>query len=62
MQRQRLDFWIFYTVLILIAFGIIMVYSATDAQRKITARSSVQNKLWKIYNIEEIDKICHNTN
>jgi len=29
MQRQRLDLWIFYTVLGLMAFGIIMVYSSS---------------------------------
>ena len=29
MQRQQLDFWIIYTVLLMIAFGIIMVYSSS---------------------------------
>ena len=29
MKNNRLDYWIFYTVLGLMAFGIIMVYSAS---------------------------------
>ena len=33
---------------------VIMIYSSTDAERKITERSAVQEKLWKIFKLEEI--------
>ncbi|MBW2741556.1 MAG: hypothetical protein JRE64_22550 [Deltaproteobacteria bacterium] len=33
-----------------------MVYSPTDAERKITERSAVQEKLWKIFELEKIEK------
>ncbi len=32
---------------------VVMVYSPTEAKRKITQRSSVQNKLWQIFDLEE---------
>lgn len=35
---------------------VVMVYSSTEAERKITERSTVQDKLWKIFNLEEIEK------
>ena len=35
---------------------IIMVYSLGDAERKITERSAVQKKLWKIFKLEKIEK------
>lgn len=35
---------------------VIMVYSATEAERKITERSAVQEKLWKIFELEKIEK------
>jgi len=35
---------------------VIMVYSPTDAERKITERSAVQEKLWKIFELEKIEK------
>ncbi|MBC2694319.1 MAG: hypothetical protein HF982_03390 [Desulfobacteraceae bacterium] len=35
---------------------IIMVYSPTDAERKITERSAVQENLWKIFELEKIEK------
>lgn len=31
-----------------------MVYSSTDAERKIIERSAVQKKLWKIFELEKI--------
>ena len=34
---------------------IVMVYSSTDAERKITERSAVQKKLWKIFELEKIE-------
>ncbi len=33
-----------------------MIYSPTDAERKITERSAVQEKLWKIFELEKIEK------
>ncbi|MCK5057646.1 MAG: hypothetical protein KAT34_13375 [Candidatus Aminicenantes bacterium] len=33
---------------------VIYVYSLKEAERMITQRSAVQNKLWKIFNLEEI--------
>lgn len=41
---------------------VVIVYSATHAKRKITERSSVQNKLWQIFKLEEIEKrlLLHN--
>ncbi len=41
---------------------VVMVYSHTEAKRKITQRSSVQNKLWGIFKLEEIEKSCYYTN
>lgn len=35
---------------------VIMVYSPTDAERKITEKSAVQEKLWKIFKLEKIEK------
>ena len=35
---------------------VVMVYSETEAERKITDRSSVQEKLWKIFELGEIEK------
>ncbi len=35
---------------------VVMVYSPTEAKRKITQRSFVQNKLWQIFDLEEIEK------
>ncbi len=35
---------------------VIMVYSSTEAERKITERSVVQEKLWRIFKLEEIEK------
>lgn len=35
---------------------VVMVYSPTEAERKITERSIVQDKLWKIFKLEEIKK------
>ena len=35
---------------------VVMVYSPTDAERKITERSAVQEKLWKIFELEKIEK------
>jgi len=35
---------------------VIMVYSSTEAERKITERSAVQEKLWRIFKLEEIEK------
>lgn len=35
---------------------IVMIYSLTDAERKITERSAVQEKLWKIFELEKIEK------
>jgi len=35
---------------------VVMVYSPTDAERKITERSAVQKKLWKIFELEKIEK------
>ena len=35
---------------------VIMVYSPKDAERKITERSAVQEKLWKIFELEKIEK------
>ncbi|MBN2260526.1 MAG: IS1634 family transposase, partial [Clostridiales bacterium] len=35
---------------------VIMVYSASEAERKITERSAVQDKLWRIFKLEEIEK------
>ena len=32
-----------------------MVYSSTDAERKITERSAVQKKLWKIFELGKIE-------
>ncbi len=34
---------------------VIMVYSSTEAERKITERSTVQDKLWKIFELEKIE-------
>ncbi|MBW2709499.1 MAG: hypothetical protein JRD04_09515 [Deltaproteobacteria bacterium] len=34
---------------------VIMIYSSTDAERKITERSAVQEKLWKIFELEKIE-------
>ncbi len=34
---------------------VIMVYSSTDAERKITERSAVQKKLWKIFELGKIE-------
>jgi hypothetical protein len=39
-----------------------MVYSSTDAERKITERIAVQKKLWKIFELEKIKTCCHYTN
>jgi len=33
-----------------------MVYSPRDAERKITERSAVQKKLWKIFKLGKIEK------
>jgi hypothetical protein len=35
---------------------VVMVYSRTDAERKITEKSAVQQKLWKIFELEKIEK------
>lgn len=35
---------------------VVMVYNSTDAERKITERSAVQEKLWKIFELEKIEK------
>jgi transposase len=35
---------------------VIMVYGPTDAERKITERSAVQEKLWEIFELEKIEK------
>jgi len=35
---------------------VIMVYGPTDAERKITERSAVQEKLWKIFELGKIEK------
>ena len=35
----------------------VMVYSRKDARRKITERSAVQEKLWKIFNLQEIEQM-----
>jgi hypothetical protein len=32
-----------------------MIYSPTDAERKITKKSAVQQKLWKIFELEKIE-------
>jgi len=32
---------------------VIMIYSSGDAERKITERSTVQKKLWKIFKLEK---------
>ena len=34
---------------------VIMVYSSTDAERKITERSAVQKKLWQIFELGKIE-------
>ena len=34
---------------------VIMIYSSTGAERKITERSAVQEKLWKIFELEKIE-------
>ena len=39
-----------------------MVYSSTDAERKITERSAVQKKLWKLFELKKIKTSCHYTN
>lgn len=41
---------------------VIMVYSSTEAERKITERSAVQEKLWRIFKLEEIknNMLLHN--
>jgi transposase len=36
---------------------IIMIYSPTEAERKITDRSAVQKQLWNIFNLGEIENI-----
>lgn len=36
---------------------VVMVYSATEAERKITERSTVQDKLWKTFKLGEIEKM-----
>jgi transposase len=41
---------------------VVMIYSPTEARRKITQRSSVQNKLWEIFKLEEIEQSCYYTN
>jgi hypothetical protein len=33
-----------------------MVYSRTDAERKITEKSAVQQKLWEIFELEKIER------
>jgi len=35
----------------------VMVYSRKDARRRITDRSAVQEKLWKIFNLQEIEQM-----
>jgi hypothetical protein len=35
---------------------VVMSYSPTEAERKITEKSAVQQKLWKIFELEKIDK------
>ena len=35
----------------------VMVYSSKDARRKITERSAVQEKLWKTFNLQEIQQM-----
>jgi len=35
---------------------VVMVYSPTEVKHKISDRSSVQEKLWSIFNLEEIEK------
>lgn len=35
---------------------VVMIYSPTDAERKITERSAVQEKLWKIFELKKIEK------
>jgi hypothetical protein len=35
---------------------VVMVYSRTDAERKITEKSAVQQKLWKIFELEKIER------
>jgi len=35
---------------------VVTIYSRNNAERQITQRSSVQNKLWKVFNLEEIEK------
>ena len=34
---------------------VIIVYSPTDAERKITERSAVQEKLWQIFELGKIE-------
>ena len=34
---------------------VIMVYNSTNAKRKITERSAVQEKLWTAFRLEEIE-------
>ena len=34
---------------------VVMVYSSTNAERKITEKSAVQKKLWKIFELEKIE-------
>ena len=33
---------------------VVIIYSLTDARRKVTERSSVQKNLWKIFNLDPI--------
>ena len=35
---------------------VVMIYSSTEAERRITERSAVQKKLWEIFKLEEIEK------
>ncbi|MDL1985114.1 MAG: hypothetical protein LWX54_13175 [Deltaproteobacteria bacterium] len=35
---------------------VVMIYSPTDAERKITEKSAVQEKLWKIFELKKIEK------
>ena len=35
---------------------VVMVYSAKEAQRQISQRSAVQNKLWEVFQLGEIER------
>ena len=36
---------------------VIMVYNQSEARRKITERSKVQEKLWRLFKLNEIEQV-----